>query len=253
MNTLTQTISPPTYPAYPVNGGPLDRAPEKHGEWYYEPKYNGWRVLVHAPTGQMFNHQLQRSTIEHEFTAAIEKLRSLKLNVSEWFDCEALARRHNIGRGTLILLDFIPTTMGVGVVEERRWTAAGTYLARRALLELSARFADVPTHTELNKPIEPHSLYLVPSYKAAGALARVGDVAPEESGGSRYENMRGLWDLLKECKRGTGLRILRGPRGQARELHLPRATARPEGKVPLLDETQVGILRKEYETVQRNT
>lgn len=205
MNTLTQTITPPTYPAYPVNGGPLDRAPEKHGEWYYEPKYNGWRVLVHAPTGQMFNHQLQRSTIEHEFTAAIEKLRSLKLNVSEWFDCEALERRHNIGRGTLILLDFIPTTM-----EERRWTAAGTYLARRALLELSASFAGVPTHTELNKPIEPHSLYLVPSYKAAGALARVGDVAPEESGGSRYENMRGLWDLLKECNGVLGCEFYEG-------------------------------------------
>ncbi|MCX6928101.1 MAG: hypothetical protein NT154_33550, partial [Verrucomicrobia bacterium] len=47
-------LQPPTYPARPLNGGPLELAPPKPGPWSYEPKYNGWRALVHAPTGSMF-------------------------------------------------------------------------------------------------------------------------------------------------------------------------------------------------------
>ena len=48
-------MNPITYPARPINGGPLEKARPKHGEWFYEPKYNGWRALVHVPTGTMFN------------------------------------------------------------------------------------------------------------------------------------------------------------------------------------------------------
>jgi hypothetical protein len=47
-------ITPITYPARPINGGPLPNARPKQGVWYYEPKYNGWRALVHIPTGTMF-------------------------------------------------------------------------------------------------------------------------------------------------------------------------------------------------------
>jgi ATP-dependent DNA ligase len=43
----------PSYPARPLNGGPLELAPPKPGQWGYEPKYNGWRALVHAPTGSI--------------------------------------------------------------------------------------------------------------------------------------------------------------------------------------------------------
>lgn len=93
-----------TYPARPVHAGPLDKAPPKHGLWYFEPKVNGWRALVHVPTGQMWNRHGQPLSIEPVFRRAVTKLRSLDI---EWADCEALDRRHNWGRGSLVLLDVI--------------------------------------------------------------------------------------------------------------------------------------------------
>ena len=98
------TTTPPTYPAYPSNGGPLTTARPKLGGWFIEPKYNGWAALVHTPTGAMFNHELKRSTIETEFDQALEALRQLPF---EWLHCEALERRHKIGQGSLIVLDLV--------------------------------------------------------------------------------------------------------------------------------------------------
>ena len=95
-------MNPITYPARPLSGGPLDKAPAKHGEWFYEPKYNGWRALIHVPTGTMFNRHGETLSIASEFAVA---LATLKQTHFEWLDCEALERRHNIGRGSLIVLD----------------------------------------------------------------------------------------------------------------------------------------------------
>jgi hypothetical protein len=99
-------ISPPTYPARPINGGPLPKAPAKSGKWYYEPKVNGWRALVHVPTGTMFNRKNQRLSIELEFATALQLLR-WHFREHDWLDCEALERRHGIGRGSLIVLDIV--------------------------------------------------------------------------------------------------------------------------------------------------
>ena len=116
MNIPTTT---PFYPLRPVNGGPLDRALPKSCDWHYEPKVNGWRTLVHVPTGTMFNRKGERLSIEKEFSVAL-----CRLGVGdefEWLDCEALDRRHKFGRGSLIVLD---------------WPVAGlTYLQRREALE----------------------------------------------------------------------------------------------------------------------
>lgn len=102
--------TPPSYPARPLNGGPLPKALPKSGTWIYEPKYNGWRALVHIPTGAMFNRRGQPLTIAAEFKPAVEELH-LKLGMTqcfEWADCEALDRRHGLGRGSLIVLDVVP-------------------------------------------------------------------------------------------------------------------------------------------------
>jgi ATP-dependent DNA ligase len=100
-----------TYPARPINGGSMERALPKTGQWRYEPKYNGWRALVHAPSGSMFNRHGERLTIEREFAAALALLKAVQITVGadvvEWFDCEALDRCHGLGRGTLIVFDFI--------------------------------------------------------------------------------------------------------------------------------------------------
>ena len=97
-------MKPLTYPLRPVQGGPFDKARAKPpGTWYYEPKYNGWRALVHVPTGTMFNRQGQQLSIAKEFDAVLSKLAAAAQ--FKWLDCEALDRRHGLGRGSLVVLD----------------------------------------------------------------------------------------------------------------------------------------------------
>jgi ATP-dependent DNA ligase len=103
-------MSPPTYPLRPTNGGPLPLARPKRGEWAYEPKVNGWRALVHTPTGRMWNRRGKRLSIEHEFSFVLNALQDADLPPEfEWLDCEAFERRHALGKGSLVLLDHIPT------------------------------------------------------------------------------------------------------------------------------------------------
>jgi hypothetical protein len=91
-----------TYPARPLNGGHLKNALPKVGEWFYEPKYNGWRAIVDVPTGTMWNRHGKLLTIAGEFSRALAILKSTKFT---WLDVEALERRHTLGRGSLIVLD----------------------------------------------------------------------------------------------------------------------------------------------------
>src|SRR5438094_7826352 len=101
-------ITPITFPARPINGGRLELAPPKRGQWFAEPKYNGWRVLAHAPSATCFTRHLESLTIAHEFASALALLRRAGESMGiEWFDCEGLERRHVIGRGTLVVLDAI--------------------------------------------------------------------------------------------------------------------------------------------------
>jgi hypothetical protein len=121
--------SPLTYPARPVNGGHLKYALGKVGQWSYEPKYNGWRAIVHVPTGAIWNRHGERLTIAREFAPVLE---TLKRSQFEWLDVEALERRHNLGRGSLIVLDCpsarSPHMQGEGEV------AHFQYESRRTLL-----------------------------------------------------------------------------------------------------------------------
>ncbi len=64
-----------TYPARPIQGGRLELAPPKRGVWFAEPKFNGWRALVHTPSGTMWNRHGKRLTIAHCFKDALDELR----------------------------------------------------------------------------------------------------------------------------------------------------------------------------------
>ena len=151
-------LQPPTYPARPLNGGPLELAPPKPGPWSYEPKYNGWRELVHATTGSMFNRHGQQLSIAAEFGRALKRLRTVVLiaegRAVEWFDCEALDRRHGLGRGTLLVFDYLPAPGGVG----EPWRQRKELLAQA-----------FPAHDWRQVPL-PEALYGVPGYDPA-ALA----------------------------------------------------------------------------------
>jgi hypothetical protein len=99
-----------TYPARPLNGGRFGLVPKKP-TYLWSPKFNGWRAVVHTPTGTMFNRHGAELTISKEFNEALE---SLSRSSIEWLDCEALERRHDIGRGGLIVLDAVVPALNAG-------------------------------------------------------------------------------------------------------------------------------------------
>ncbi len=100
-----------TYPARPVNGGPFDKALPKSGDWYYEPKVNGWRALVHGPTRAMWNRKGEPLSVAKQFSKALDCLYELSRDTYiEWWDCEAMERRHSLAHGCLFVLDWVPTS-----------------------------------------------------------------------------------------------------------------------------------------------
>ena len=56
----------------------------------------------------MWNRHGSKLTIAHCFKEALDELRDLADEGVIWADCEALERRHQVARGTLIVLDAIP-------------------------------------------------------------------------------------------------------------------------------------------------
>jgi ATP-dependent DNA ligase len=151
--------NPPTYPARPISGGRLELAPRKSGFWHAEPKYNGWRALVHCPSGTMWNRHGARLTIAHEFGSALEQLRSLAPLGLEWADCEALARRHAIGRGTLVVLDWI--VPDATYLERRKFLSDQIEIEQLSLGEWSTFPSDalVLTPSLADKGDAVHALY----------------------------------------------------------------------------------------------
>jgi hypothetical protein len=175
-----------TYPARPRQGGPLDIAlragayRNEGDQYYFEPKYNGWRALVHVPSGAMFNRHGESLSISKEFGPALAKLRQLNL---EWLDCEALDRRHDIGRGTLIVLDYIPQP------------ASGadkplTYKGRRYFLEFASSMGLLPDWETLHERMPDDSAFITMSYKSGGAAQ--------------------LWEILQQCNAALGCTFFEG-------------------------------------------
>ena len=153
--------APITYPARPIKGGRLELAPPKRGPWYAEPKLNGWRTLIHTPSGTMWNRHGALLTIVDCFRPALATLAKLAGRGLVWADCEALERRHNLGRGTLVVLDVIPES------------GTPIYTARRAMLE-SLLSCDSVFDGDASRSVPCGTIVLTPARRAdshAGALA----------------------------------------------------------------------------------
>ena len=173
-------MPPPSFPARPVNGGTLSVALAKTGHWAWQPKYNGWRAWVHTPTGSMFNRKNEPLSIAREFQPALAILKRLShLPYFEWLDCEALERRHNIGRGTLIILD---APLLARDLEQRCFTLEFDCLTNR-----------IPVHQDLNKRLPDNSVWLVPSYPGKNRR----EFEDENS------HLK-LWDILQQCNQALG-------------------------------------------------
>jgi len=177
---------PPFFPARPVNGGPLPKALPKSGDWSVEGKYNGWRAWVHNPTGAMFNRKLEPLSISHEFKPALDVLRQLPW---EWSDTEALERRHNIGRGTLILLDYLPDN------------PVETYIERKSFMHMDATVKGIEVHKQIHEPVANDRVILPMVWHMAGATARVGDFVESPGGPDAVSDWRGMWDILQQCNK----------------------------------------------------
>ena len=163
-----------TYPARPTNGGPVDKAASKYGDWMYEPKYNGWRALVHVPTGRMWNRQGEPLSITDKFDTALMQLKETDL---EWADCEALERRHDIGKGSLIVFDTPMKGRGP------------TYLFRKGLVyDTRLPFAGWNNEMESLRPIDP--LDLNPTGFSIKAGAYIAPHFPECEVNTHWEEMK---------------------------------------------------------------
>ena len=150
-----------TYPARPIQGGRLELAPPKRGRWYAEPKLNGWRALIHTPSGTMWNRHGALLTIADCFRPALAALAKLAGRGLVWADCEALERRHNLGRGTLVVLDLVPES-GTPSYEQRR-------VMLESLLPIEPVFSG-----DTARPVPTGAVVLTPTIRAdshADALA----------------------------------------------------------------------------------
>ena len=115
-------VTPITYPARPAKGG-FDPARPLPGDWRYEPKLNGWRTLLHLPTGALYNRHGEALSIGNQFRWAVGELVTRFGNEYTWLDCEALERRHGLLQGWLIVLDLV--VPDVPYLERRERLAAG--------------------------------------------------------------------------------------------------------------------------------
>lgn len=142
-----------TYPARPIQGGRLELAPPKRGLWYAEPKLNGWRALIHTPSETMWNRHGALLTIVDCFRPALGALAKLAARGLVWADCEALERRHNLGRGTLVVLDVVPEF------------GTPSYEQRRAMLETTIP-TDAVFSGDTSRPVPSGSEVLTPTLRA---------------------------------------------------------------------------------------
>ena len=152
-----------TFPARPVNGGPLGKASPKFGEYACEPKANGWRALAHWPSGRFWNRHGEPLSIADTFKPALADIqrrcteaRSSML-VPDWLDLEAIDRRHGHMRGTMLVLDAI-TDVPI------------PYEHRRQIL------SDIFPAFDYQNPCDEVRVRLIPSHPWSGARSLYDDL-----------------------------------------------------------------------------
>lgn len=97
------------FPPAALNGGPLDTAPPKVGEWVWQPKVDDWRAVIHTPTMTVWNQYGKLSSITDKFSVALNWLRNIQSEETqyEWLDVGMMENRHDLMRGCIIVFDLI--------------------------------------------------------------------------------------------------------------------------------------------------
>lgn len=97
------------------------------GNWRYRPKWNGKRILCHLPTLRTWNRELEENTSSTAGKPAFIKLKEIVESgdlwppVLEWMDLEFIWGRHSVGKGMIIVLDYVS--------ENETWTQRMVNLA----------------------------------------------------------------------------------------------------------------------------
>lgn len=197
-----------TYPARPISGGLLVDKPWQWtlpgDDWWFEPKANGWRVLIHVPSKTMWNRNGELSSIEREFDTPIAKLKERGV---VWADCEALERRHNIGRGSLVLLDVLSH-------EDEEQLYCAPYLQRRCYI----RECGYPLRISASN-CGPNNLYHLSSFRLSGAGAYLAD-------GTSSVSL--VWDQMKQTNKMLGVPFWEGFVAKRAGSKYPIQTASPD-------------------------
>jgi hypothetical protein len=112
--TATIPTTPICLPPAPLNGGPLDTAPEKVGEWIWQPKIDDRRVIIHAPSRTVWNQYGELSVamdqLEKFDTALTLIQQRANLVGCEWLDAGLMEYRHDLMRGCIVVFDLVQAT-----------------------------------------------------------------------------------------------------------------------------------------------
>lgn len=143
-----------SYPARPINGGPLQRMRINVSEYRFQPKLNGHRTLVHVPSGTAWN---RKGDLLSRAGSHIKALATLKAAVDatetpdafEWLDCEGRP-----SEGALTVLDVIPADF--------QCREAGQGIRRIMLERLDLPLLDISKTT-----IDRDSVTLIPDWDEA--------------------------------------------------------------------------------------
>jgi hypothetical protein len=92
-------------------GGRLENAEPLPGKHRYRPKFNGRRVLLHLPTMRTWNRQLEEVGYMHPTFKKLQLLVGPRWLAVEWLDLEFLWGRTSIGKGAIIVLDYVAADM----------------------------------------------------------------------------------------------------------------------------------------------
>lgn len=93
-----------------MSGGRLEGAEPLGGTWSYRPKWNGRRVLCHLPTMRTWNRELEEVGYVHPAFKKLQLLVGLRWPVCEWLDMEFLWGRTSVGKGAIIVFDYVDAT-----------------------------------------------------------------------------------------------------------------------------------------------
>lgn len=93
----------------PINGGPLDTAPPKIGEWAWQPKVDDWRAKLHVPSQTLWNQYGKLSTVAQQgkLNVALGWIALHAPKAVEWLDCGIMENRHDLMRGCIVVFDWI--------------------------------------------------------------------------------------------------------------------------------------------------